>query len=436
VRWCDGVVGDYNHWYDGAALLHALTLAQPWRVALLVDEAHNLVDRARAMYSAALDAASLRRVRAVAPAALKRPLERLRRAWSGVAQGQSEAYRVLPEPPPKLASALQDFTAAATELFAEQPAGVDPALLEFYFDALRFVRLLESFGAHSLFDVSLAGEGRARGATLCVRNVVPAGFLAPRHAAARTTVLFSATLAPQHYYADTLGLPADTAWLDVEPPFAAEQLSVRVVREVSTRWQHRGRSLEPIAALMARQYAAAPGNYLAFFSSFDYLRQVAEVFAQRHGDVPTWEQTRRMDEAERTRFLERFAPDGRGIGFAVLGGAFAEGIDLPGTRLVGAFIATLGLPQFNPVNEEMRRRIDATFGAGYDYAYLYPGIRKVVQAAGRVVRTPTDRGVVHLIDDRYARPEVARLLPRWWGIGASSRGDVGKPAEENEATAS
>ena len=107
----------------------------------------------------------------------------------------------------------------------------------------------------------------------------------------------------------------------------------------------------------------------------------------------------------------------------MLGGSFAEGIDLSGTRLIGAFIATLGLPQFNPVNEELRRRLDAEFGAGHDYAYLFPGIRKVVQAAGRVIRTLTDCGVLHLIDDRFARPEVLRLLPSWWHIKtAAARG--------------
>ena len=168
--------------------------------------------------------------------------------------------------------------------------------------------------------------------------------------------------------------------------------------------------------LIAGQYGARPGNYLAFFSSFEYLEQAVREFSIQHKQIPTWQQTRRMSEAEREAFLARFMVDGRGIGFAVLGGSFAEGIDLPGQRLIGAFIATLGLPQFNVVNEEMRRRIDDTFGAGYEYTYLYPGIRKVVQAAGRVIRTPTDRGSVHLIDDRFARPQVRALLPRWWDL--------------------
>ena len=110
------------------------------------------------------------------------------------------------------------------------------------------------------------------------------------------------------------------------------------------------------------------------------------------------------------------------MGFAVLGGAFSEGIDLPGDRLIGAFIATLGLPQVNPVNEQIRQRLDTLVsqdtGSGFDCAYLYPGLQKVVQAAGRVIRTPEDRGVVHLIDDRFGRAEVRALLPRWWGLGA------------------
>ena len=421
ARWSDVVVGDYNYFFDSGALLHGLTVANQWRVAVLVDEAHNLIERARKMYSAELAQADLRALRSSAPAALKRPLDRLHRAWNALAKEQVDAYRAHADVPRKLVSALQDATAAIAEQLTDSPAGADSALLKFYFEALHFTRLLESFGEHSLFDVTLAHDGRAQGrgragSTLCVRNVVPASFLKPRFAAARSTVLFSATLTPRHFYADTLGLPDDTGWLDVEAPFRAEQLSVHIVRDVSTRYRHRGDSLAPIARLMAAQFEAQPGNYLAFFSSFDYLQQVAGMFSARHPEIPAWEQGRRMDESEREAFLARFTPESRGIGFAVLGGSFAEGIDLPGQRLIGAFIATLGLPQFNPVNEEMRRRIDAVFGAGYDHAYLYPGIRRVVQAAGRVIRTPSDRGSLYLIDDRFGRKEVVRLLPRWWNI--------------------
>ncbi len=423
ARWCDVIVGDYNHYFDSSALLHGLTLANAWRVAVLVDEAHNLVDRARAMYSASLDSSRLLAVRAVAPAALKKPLDRLHRSWNrvvkGVVNGPAGAYTVLDEPPQAFAAALRDAATAVSVHLADDPTTVDRALLQFYFDALAFTRLLDTFDTHSLFDITLtpgASTSRRSPFTLCLRNVLPAPFLKPRYAAAHATVLFSATLTPWHFYADTLGLPEDTAHLDVAAPFQAEQLTVHIARDVSTRYPDRHRSLAPIARLMAAQYAAAPGNYIAFFSSFDYLEQAVGAFSALHPGVPIWQQGRRMDEAERETFLARFTVDGCGVGFAVLGGTFAEGIDLAGTRLIGAFVATLGLPQLNPVNEELRRRLERAFGAGYDYAYLFPGLRKVVQAAGRVIRGPLDRGVLHLIDDRYARPEVQRLLPAWWHL--------------------
>jgi DNA excision repair protein ERCC-2 len=425
ARWCDVIVADYNHFFDGSALLHGLTVANQWRVGLLVDEAHNLVDRARDMYSASLGLSQLAEVRATAPASLKKAMDRLHRTWRRHLKDRAEAYRVLTELPPTITAALLDLCSAISDHLADVPVGVDSHLLRFHFDALHFTRLLDSLGTHSMIDVTFDGVGTGRsarhaGSTLCIRNVVPATFLQQRFAAVRSAVLFSATLTPWHFYADTLGLPGDTAWLDVAGPFSPGQLSVRIVRDVSTRFVHRRDSLAPIARLIAKQFEERPGNYLAFFSSFDYLEQAAEVLMQRHPQIPVWLQGRRMDDTRREDFLARFVPDGRGVGFAVLGGSFAEGIDLAGTRLIGAFVATLGLPQFNPVNEEMRRRIGAQFGAGYEYTYLFPGIRKVVQAAGRVIRTASDRGTVHLIDDRFCLPEVLRLLPPWWSVDADS----------------
>jgi DNA excision repair protein ERCC-2 len=416
ARWSDVVIGDYNYYFDGGAILYGLTLANQWRVSVLVDEAHNMVARARSMYSAELDRTALRSARAGAPALLKKALERVGRAWTELDKQAAAPYQVLPDLPDKLLAALQGATTAVTDFLAEQPGPLDAALQRFYFDALNFARLAESFGEHSLCDLARAGS---RDSVVSIRNVVPAPFLKPRFALAHSTTLFSATLSPWHYYSDALGLPADAAWVEVESPFDAGQLAVHIRHDISTRYQQRAASLAPIADLMETQYRAAPGNYLAFFSSFDYLEQVATLFAERYPDIPIWQQARRMNEAERSQFLERFRADGCGIGFAVLGGSFGEGIDLPGARLIGAFVATLGLPQVNPVNEQLRQRMQAMFGAGYDYTYLYPGIQKVVQAAGRVIRTETDRGVVYLIDDRFAQPAVRELLPRWWGLDAT-----------------
>jgi DNA excision repair protein ERCC-2 len=420
ARWSDVVVGDYNYYYDSSALLYALTQMNQWRVAVLVDEAHNLLDRARRMYTASLEQTAFRAARKSAPAGLRKPLERLNREWNALNRAQTDAYQVHPDIPPRLLSAAQNLIGAVTEQLAEAPLSIDETQLRFYFDAMHFVSLAEQFGEHSVFDATLAPDRFAArpktASTLCVRNVIPAPFLAPRYAAARTTVMFSGTLSPHHFYRDTLGLPEETRWLDVEGPFRAEQLKVHVAGHVSTRWRDRERSLVPIVDLIAQQYAAQPGNYLGFLSSFDYLQRVVALMRERYPELPVWVQEQGMDEAAREAFLARFRAMGRGVGFAVLGGAFSEGVDLVGEQLIGAFIATLGLPQMNDVNEQMRRTMEAKFGNGYDYMYLYPGLQKVVQAAGRVIRTEQDVGVVHLIDDRYRRPEVRRLLPRWWQV--------------------
>jgi DNA excision repair protein ERCC-2 len=422
VRWSDVIIGDYNYYFDLSAMLYGLTLANEWRVSVLVDEAHNMIDRARKMYSAELDQTGFNIMRQSAPAVLKKPLDRVSRNWNELHKDQDKPYQVYAAVPDKFLTALQKVTTAISDYLTEFPAGGDSGLQQFYFDALHFARMAELFGEHSLFDITKEterGTSRKTGSVLCLRNVVPAPFLAQRFAAARSTVLFSATLSPWHFYSDTLGFPANTGWVEVESPFSAEQLSVRIASRISTRYQHRDDSLSPIVELMAEQYEQRRGNYLAFFSSFEYLQKVAGLFAERYPNIPMWEQSRRMEEAEREQFLSRFTPSSRGIAFAVLGGSFAEGIDLPGDLLIGAFVATLGLPQLNPVNEQIRQRMNATFGAGYDYTYLYPGIQKVVQAAGRVIRTQLDQGVVHLIDDRFARPEVLRLLPGWWKVQRS-----------------
>jgi Rad3-related DNA helicase len=416
-RWADVVVCDYNYYFDMSALLYGLTVLNDWRVTLLVDEAHNLVERGRKMYTAELGQGSLHVLRKTAPTGVKSALERVNRHWNQLHKEQEAPYQIYPTAPDLFIAALQKAVSAITDHLTDQPTGNDADLLRFYLDAMLFCRLAEAFGPHSLFDISrhIGMRGRAL-STLCLRNVVPAPFLAPRFEAAHSTTLFSATLSPANYYADLLGLPQGTPWLDVESPFSAEQLQVHAVNNLSTRFQHRARSLAPISALMARQFAERPGNYLAFFSSYDYLQQVLELFVQQHPQVPVWVQSRQMDETQRQVFLERFREGGRGIGFAVLGGAFGEGIDLPGERLIGAFVATLGLPQINPINEEIRQRMQTMFGNGYDYTYLYPGLQKVVQAAGRVIRTQGDRGVAYLIDDRFSQPTVRRLLPSWWKV--------------------
>ena len=417
ARWADVVVADYNYYFDFSALLFGLAQANHWKVAVLVDEAHNLVERGRQMYSASLDQATFNGVRKTAPDVLKKPMQRISREWNALHDAQTGAYQAYDKAPEKLLQALSSCSASIGDYLNENPQGLDSALQGFYFDMLQFCRVAELFDEQFLFDISKRDLERKRNLSqLCLRNVVPAGFIRPRLTAARSTVLFSATLSPRHYYADLLGTPTDTVCIDVESPFHADQLQVHIVNQISTRFVHRQSSLEPIVELIASQFCKRPGNYLAFFSSFDYLQQVAQLLAEKHPHISLWSQSRGMGEAQRQQFLDQFHADGQGIGFAVLGGAFGEGIDLPGARLIGAFIATLGLAQLNPVNEQLKRRMAAIFGAGYDYTYLFPGVQKVVQAAGRVIRTQQDQGVVMLIDDRFGESKVKQLLPRWWAV--------------------
>ncbi|MCY7370706.1 MAG: ATP-dependent DNA helicase [Polaromonas sp.] len=458
MRWADVIVGDYNYYFDTSAGLHTLTTQNTWRVSLLVDEAHNLVERARGMYSASLSQAALTEVERTALGALRPELARLQRAWQDLnrsrppgapphaaaafqaaypAHAKADGYdddqpddpdsAEQPEIPEGFVKALQQACSAMTDQLAEDPTRLHGALQGFYFDALHFSRLADSFGAHSLFDLQFESaadperspaNGPARSSTLAIRNVVPAPFLAPSFADAHSSALFSATLSPPQFYRDMLGLPGQTAWLDTPSPFAAAQLQVTVAADISTRYPHRQASLRPIAQRMAAQFVRLPGNYLLFASSYDYLLQLEAEFRQRYPAIAVWAQSPQMGETARDAFLARFTEASQGIGFAVLGGAFAEGIDLPGRRLVGAFIATLGMPQINAANEQVRERMAAHFGAerSHDYAYLYPGLQKVVQAAGRVIRSTSDSGAVLLMDDRFNRPAVRALLPAWWQV--------------------
>lgn len=418
ARWSDVIIGDYNYYYDQSAMLYALTTQQQWRTAVLVDEAHNLVERARGMYSASLDQIRFRATKKQAPTALKKPLETVNRAWNALnrVQPEGEDFVIQPDLPEDFGHSLQLATAAITDYLTEHPFALDSDLTQFYFDALQFLRVAELFDEQRfLCDVEWHSPKRGRkGTVVSLRNLIPAEQLKPRFEAAHSTTLFSATLKPARYYRDLLGLPANTVAMEMASPFSSDQLAIHIARDISTRYRDRAESIEPIARLIHQQYQEIPGNYLAFFSSYQYLQQVLEKVQAAYPTLPVWVQDRRMSESARQAFLDNFMENGQGVGFAVLGGVFGEGVDLPGNRLIGAFIATLGLPQVNPVNEALKQRLDEQFGQGYNDTYLYPGLRKVVQAAGRVIRSERDRGVIHLIDDRFRWKRVQDLLPTWW----------------------
>ncbi len=432
LRWCDVVVGDYNYYFDRNAVLFSLTEQSNWRVTLLIDEAHNLCARACGMYSAELSLHEALSERPRLPASLRPRLDAWVAQWRSLlgaqtaAQAGAQASRWLEEIPAAWSKALTRLIAGMGEHLEGDASASPPTWLDFYFRTQNFASLAEALGEHSLCELDVCAvpermpeamdfgdTGGGAAGMICLHNIVPAPFLVPRWAKADSSVLFSATLNPQTYYVDMLGLSAQVVRQDIPTPFPPEHLRVRVL-PVSTRREDRERTLPALVHTMASQFAQEPGNYLAFFSSFEYLELAWSALRTRHPTLPTWAQERDMSETRRTAFLQRFQADGQGIGFAVLGGAFAEGVDLPGRRLIGAFVATLGLPQFDALSAATSARLEQQFGRGYDYTYLFPGLQKVVQAAGRVIRSEHDQGTLWLLDQRYTEQRYRQWLPPWW----------------------
>ncbi|MGJ8525881.1 3'-5' exonuclease DinG [Halomonadaceae bacterium LMG 33818] len=452
ARWADVSVGDYNHYFGLGGMLFALSRQLNWRVATLLDEAHNMVERGRLMFSAELSGYAIKQVAREAPKGFARSFQRLLKILRESVQvelgngtpnstsqhGKPEKAGLLPQMPSALISEMLSLTARIGERLADQPdQPLDSGLMSLYLEMLHFLRVHEIHDPRFFqYEVEYSRRDE-RYPVLRLKNNVPAPYLAPRFEATHTSVLFSATLITGEYYRLLLGLPTDTVWKEIDSPFKSSQLKVHLVRNISTRYRDRHSSIQPIATLIQYAFEQQQGNYLAFFSSFDYLQQVAEYLETAAPTIPVWKQHRYMDETARRDFINRFEQDGVGIGFAVLGGVFGEGIDLPGNRLVGAFVATLGLPQFNPFNQALKEQLTSLFGAnasedrgwnagqvsgagdmGYRFAYLYPGMTKVIQAAGRVIRSEQDIGQLWLIDDRFAESNIRALLPVWWQLSS------------------
>ena len=463
--WADLVIGDYNYLFDPTVHLRRFfELAGDW--IFLIDEAHNLPDRAREMYSASFAKSSIteaKRALLRGKNALKGHLLRadrellvLRRAVEALAPRrrteagpesvpaseppQAEQLGFFDQPPaakktapsPALPEPL--YAQDGTVFFRELPPAVvrplysllpplqdwlehnpdDPAheqLLDLYFSLHDLLRTADRYDEHSVTQLT------ARGSELTIRLLCldPSAFVDESLACGRTSVLFSATLIPPAYYKKVLGCGGARA-VALESPFPPGNLGLYCLPGISTRYRHREASVGPISDALAALAQSKVGNYLAFFPSYAYLRQVWADFTARYPGIRTIAQESGLDEAGRAAFLARFAPDPAEtlLGFGVLGGVFGEGVDLVGSRLIGCAIVGVGLPQVSPRQEMLRRYFDEKDGSGFDCAYRFPGMNKVLQAAGRVIRTEHDRGVVLLLDDRFTQEGYRRLFPRHW----------------------
>ena len=384
-----------------------------------MDEAHNLPGRARDMHSASLCKSAFfdaRKRLGKGKSSLKNALTKINNLfieWRHRCEEAEDRTFFARERADAFDRALQKLC-EPLEIWLDEhrdPDETHEALLQLFFDVRGWRRVADTFDEHFVLQVSAYGS-EVRVSMLCLD---PHEFLQADFTKGRAAVLFSATLSPAGYYKDLCGVPEARA-VALRSPFPAENLGLWCARNISTRYKDRADSVEKIAALLYEMVCARAGNYLAFFPSYSYLEQVREVFCTAHPEVETLRQDASMDEASRADFLAQFtaAPGRTLLGFAVLGGVFGEGVDLAGERLIGAAIVSPGLPQVGPRQEQLRAHFEETRGSGFDYAYRFPGMNKVLQAAGRVIRTPEDKGVVLLIDDRFLAPDTRRLMPPHW----------------------
>ena len=416
----DVVICDYNYVFDPRAYLRRFFEegdAEP--SAFLVDEAHNLVDRARDMYSAELTKKPVRALRraldrsrhpglARALGELDRELLRLRRRAEAARGSFSEDA-----PPGALVEALSRVARASETLLAEPhvPRETRRLALERYFEVSRFLKVAD--GWSDAYVACYVAEGRDLRAKLFCTD--PAPFLAERLALAESAVFFSATLTPPGYFARLFGAGEGARRLRFASPFPKERLQVIVASHVATTYRRRRDTEAELTELLVEFVGGRRGHYLLYFPSYAYLNAVLERFALLHRGVELAVQSPSMTESEREAFLERFRQsNGPLVGFAVLGGFFGEGIDLPGEHLTGAAIVGVGLPALSPERDRIREHFDEAGGAGFEFAYLYPGLNRVLQAAGRVIRSETDRGTVLLVDERFAERRYRALLPPEW----------------------
>lgn len=416
-QWADLIICDYNYAFDPQAYLRRFFLERTGDYVFLVDEAHNLVDRSREMFSAELRKQpflDLRRAVKGALPAVYRCLGRIN-AWMldarqrTAAAGAPAAERRAPE---EVYPLLRDFTAAAEKWLEKNlKAAFREELLERYFETGTFLRVAEAF------DESYAAcyESFSRDLRIRLFCIDPSRQIGDALNRCRSAVFFSATLTPLDYFRTMLACESVEA-VSLPSPFPAENLAVFVADRLSTYYRHRDRTKSEVARILHRLVQPRPGHYLLFFPSYQYMRLVLETFRSASPEVEVIVQEPGMTERQRESFLARFDSDDPRtlVGFAVMGGIFGEGIDLVGTRLSGAAVVGVGLPAVGLERELIRAYFADRMDQGFEYAYMYPGINRVLQAAGRVIRSETDRGVVLLIDQRYGFEHYRALLPPGW----------------------
>ena len=429
--WMDAVICDYNYVFDpDVRLARFFGGEERGEYIFLIDEAHNLVERAREMYSAALSQKHVKEAKALtkqtpALSLVTSKLDRLGRQLSSVKKACTAdgAQKDLLSPT-ELPVLYENVYAAFSEMekfYEEHPEFSDADLLDFYFELRSFLLTYEAMDESYVAYVE-PSEDDLLVHLFCVH---PASRLLDCMHQGRSSILFSATLLPIRYYKELLGAEDDDHAITVPSPFDPEKRLLGVVNGISTVYTRRGpRLYESIARNICSIVSEHAGNYMAFFPSYRMMWDVGEVLEtmafHRGKKFEFMYQQQDMSERDREDYLREFAENQEGvtrIGMAIMGGIFSEGIDLVRESLIGVLIVGTGLPQVCTQREILRDYFEETMGKGFEYAYLFPGITKVLQAAGRLVRTADDYGVIALMDERFLKQEYREQFPREWSNG-------------------
>jgi DNA excision repair protein ERCC-2 len=442
--WADAVICDYNYVFDPQVYLRRHFAEDGGAYGFLVDEAHNLVDRAREMFSADLDGPKIlevkRAIKVSAPRCAKaltqlhsamRKLGNATESHEGSFEASDTAVELnlfpvkpaavgsedngvstSPEFPDSLIEPLETaLDEAESWLVKNQPANFRESLLALYFRMHSFRRTADLYDERFVTIVESGPAMKVR--QFCLD---PSLLLRKALARGKAAIFFSATLTPMDYYRTLLGGVPDDPVLQLASPFPSENLAVLIQDRIQTHFKGRADSLEDVVEAIGTLVQGRRANYLVYFPSYQYLNDTLQVFQIRHPSVAVLVQRPGMTEPERDAFLNAFSVEHGEtlVGFAVLGGIFGEGIDLVGERLIGAVIVGVGLPQLCVERNLIRDYFQQQNAAGFEYAYTFPGMNRVLQAIGRVIRSETDHGVVLLIDARFNETRYRRLFPAWW----------------------
>lgn len=416
--WMDGVICDYNYAFDpNVHLKRFFGEESRGKYIFLIDEAHNLAERGREMYSASICKEEVLEVKKLVKPfwpKLARALEKVNKLLLELKK-ECDKYQIQ-ENQGVMPLYLMQVMGEMEQMLEEPPReGIADEILDFYFSVRDFLNISELVDENYVIYTEQGEDGRFRLKLFCVN---PAENLKAYLEKGSSAVFFSATLLPLTYYRKLLSCREDDYGIYVPSPFDQEKRCILTGVDVSSRYTRRNyEEYRKLAAYIARMAWQKKGNYMVFFPSYKLMEEVRQVYEEEFSVdwVHCISQTASMDERAREEFLEEFQEREKTlIGFCVMGGVFSEGIDLMGKRLIGVAIVGTGIPQISHEREILKDFYDKKGENGFDYAYRFPGMNKVLQAAGRVIRTQEDVGCILLLDERFSEGEYQRLFPLEW----------------------